>query len=86
MKILINKHSIALNQIAVQAMFGGILLGLAMVSFIFTMLGFTDWVMHKSEGPLVEFLITALLGVMCVGRLKSAERYSESIRELIKKD
>ncbi len=86
MKILVNKHSLALNQIAVQAMFGGMLFALAMVSFIVLMLGFTDWVTGKGEGPLVELLITALLGIMSAGRFNSAERHSESIRELIKED
>ena len=87
MKILVNKHSLALNQIAVQAMFGGALFALAMISFIFFLIAFTDWLSPSRGGdPLVELLITALLGVMCAGRFNSAERYSETIRELIKKD
>ncbi len=86
MKILINTNSLALNQIAVQAMFGGILFAFALISFIFLLMGLSDWSFGKGEGPLVEFLITALLGVMTVGRFKSAERYSETIRKVIKED
>ncbi len=86
MKILINTNSLALNQIAVQAMLGGMLFALAMVSFIFCLIGLSDWMLGKGEGPLVEFLITALLGVMTVGRFNSSSRYSETISKLIKED
>lgn len=76
-----------INQLLVQAMFGGALFALAMISFVIFLLAFTDWLSPSGSGdPLVEFLITALLGVLSVGRFNSAERHSKSIRELIKED
>jgi hypothetical protein len=83
MKILTDKNSIALNQVAVQSMFGGVLVTLAFISFIKSMISFTEW-LDGTGDPLVDILITVLLGVLAVGRMKSGDRYAETLSQFIR--
>ena len=83
MKILINKNDIAINQIAVQSWIAGMLSAIGMVSFVWLLVGFTNW-LDGSTAPVVELLSTILLFMLVSGRINSAERYGETIKTFIK--
>ena len=86
MKILTDKYSIALNQIAVQCWLAGILTMMTSASFVWFLVGVTNWTFGNPEIPLVEILATILLCVLTIGRMNSSERYSDTIRKLIKEN